>query len=307
MSSLPKVSIFAVLLLPLTGCAAWHTKKGIDALERGATEQAVFHFEESLRYAPRKATPYAQLGTLHLKAGRYEKAIDLLKRAAYLEPGDDAILMNLGLALECRGDKEEAAKQYLSILERDRAHAQAHYLLSRLRQRQGRFEEALQEAELSIRFAMDEEKRLRYRMSKARIHVDMEQWTEALEEIRIVEKDIPAWEGLEGLKGAVLVGLEGPWEQAELLLQAAIRKEPSEMAHRINLACLFMKRKRWEDAANQLETVLSRGASSSKIHSQLGICYESMGRNALAEACYQKARQLDPSDKKALEGLERLK
>jgi len=306
MSRSARPSIVAIIVFSLTGCAAWHTRKGIQALDRGATDQAVFHFEESLRYAPRQATPYAQLGTIHLQAGKYEKAIDLLRRAAYLEPRDDAILMNLGMALEYRGDREEAAKQYLSILERDRAHAQAHYLLSRLRQRQNRFEEALQEAELAIRFAMDQEDRRRYRMSKARIHVDMEQWNEALAEIRVLEKEDPAREGLDGLKGAVLVGMGGSWEEAELLLQSAIQKKPSEMAHRINLACLFMKRKRWEEAANQFEAVLSRGAALPKIHSQLGICYEAMGRTELAKSCYEKARQLDPTDTKAMEGLKRL-
>ena len=121
-----------------------------------------------------------------------------------------------------------------------------------------------------------------------------------------MEKETPTYEGLEGLKGAVLVGMGGSWNEAEMLLESAIQKEPSEMAHRVNLACLFMKRKQWEEAANQLETVLSRNTSLPKTHSQLGMCYEALGRNELAKSCYERARQRDPSDKKAIEGLKRL-
>jgi len=230
----------------------------------------------------------------------------MLRRAAYLEPRNDAILLNLGLALESRGDREQAAQQYLSILQWDRANAKAHYLLSRLRQREGRLEEALHNAELAIRFSMSEEDRLNYRLSRARILVDLEQFYEALEEIRFVENSKLDAEGIDGLKGAVLVGLGGPLDQAEIALQSAIRKEPSELAHRVNLACLHMKRKRWEEAARELEIVLSRDGARRGIHSQLGLCYEAMGRNELAVAFYTQARLLNPSDPIAIEGLKHL-
>ena len=49
---------------------------------------------------------------------------------------------------------------------------------------------------------------------------------------------------------------EASWEQAVSNLEAAVRSEPDVMVHRLNLGRLYIDRKQWDQAREQLQWVL---------------------------------------------------
>ena len=125
-------------------------------------------------------------------------------------------------------------------------------------------------------------------------------------EIAALEEEGADIKGMEGLKGAALLALGIRLDEAELALESAARKEPNRPAHRINLACVYMKRDRWKEAVAQLEQVLRNNMSCRGVYTLLGRCQEKLERWDKAATYYEKALQLDAGDGEAKEGLERL-
>lgn len=88
------------------------------ARERGEYGRAIDLFTEALAVAPERARLRLELGSTLLVAGRSAEALEHLRRAAQLAPGDDTIHLNLAVALVNEGWMEEARRQLDAIGER---------------------------------------------------------------------------------------------------------------------------------------------------------------------------------------------
>ncbi len=72
------------------------------------------------------------LSVAHARLGHHDQAVALLRRASQLLPKDPAILANLALAEEQRGNLREAALHYQECLRLKPDHPQAGAGLKRL-------------------------------------------------------------------------------------------------------------------------------------------------------------------------------
>ena len=70
---------------------------------------------------PNRAEPYAHLGFLEARQGRYSQAIPLYRKALALEPAMPGLKMNLGLALFKAGDLKEAVRIFEALLKTEPA------------------------------------------------------------------------------------------------------------------------------------------------------------------------------------------
>ena len=113
----------------------------------GETTSVAFTLPDPLLTALRGMvrTPqfYRDRGSDAAAAGNWPEAVENLRRAVEAEPGDAATRVNLGTALEQRGDARAAAEQYEEALRLDPGLREAHYGLGHLLERSGRDEEAI--------------------------------------------------------------------------------------------------------------------------------------------------------------------
>lgn len=137
-----KAAETAVKLDPKLGVA--HAALGaarmlVDMDFRGA-EQSL---NRSLELEPRSITPMIYLSRLLAAVGRLDEALTVAQRAAHLDPVSPLTGVQVGVLLYHQRKFEEAARQFRSVLDRERNYSLAHYYLGLTSGYLGRFQEAL--------------------------------------------------------------------------------------------------------------------------------------------------------------------
>ncbi|MFH1130437.1 MAG: tetratricopeptide repeat protein [Pseudomonadota bacterium] len=77
-------------------------------------------------------------------------------------------------------------------------------------------------------------------------------------------------------------------------LEASIAEDPNFVDARHNLAKVFQKLGRWEDAQRQLVRVTDMEPMNSRAFYLLGQCYQNLERLDMAEGAYKKALEISP-------------
>ena len=105
-------------------------------------------FKLAIELNPNYATAHHWFSQWFLNMGRVEESIQMISRAAELDPVSQAILKDKGLALYYNGQYDEAIELATKTLELDPNYAAAHRLLSLAYQAKGMFDEALVEHQI---------------------------------------------------------------------------------------------------------------------------------------------------------------
>ena len=125
-------------------------RQGIAAAGRGAAEEAVACFRQSVALRPDLAAAQANLGLLLLGLRRHAEAEAPLRAALSFMPHDGALHNALGVALEALQHLDEATLRYRAALEAQPGLAEAHANLGNCLRRLGRIFEAQAHLERAI-------------------------------------------------------------------------------------------------------------------------------------------------------------
>ncbi|MFN7020876.1 MAG: tetratricopeptide repeat protein, partial [Phycisphaerales bacterium] len=113
-------------------------------LARGLHDRAVWCLREAARIDPQLPRIGARLAEAYAATGRLERARQLLVRELRRDPGDIHVLLDLGCLL-CDMDRlGEAAEKFRRVLELEPDHADAHFYLGDVAERQGHSELAME-------------------------------------------------------------------------------------------------------------------------------------------------------------------
>jgi tetratricopeptide (TPR) repeat protein len=93
--------------------------RGQSELEAGNYQEAIVIFREALANNPDKAPLWRGLGISYYRNSQYADAVDALKQAHLLAPGDGLTVLYLGMSYERLNDLMQAAKLYRRYLEQD--------------------------------------------------------------------------------------------------------------------------------------------------------------------------------------------
>jgi tetratricopeptide (TPR) repeat protein len=104
-------------------------------------------FKLALELNPNYATAHHWYSQWFLNMGRVEESLEMISRAAELDPVSQAILKDKGLALYYHRQYDEAIELATKTLELDPNYAAAHRLLSLVYQAKDMFDEAIVEHE----------------------------------------------------------------------------------------------------------------------------------------------------------------
>jgi Flp pilus assembly protein TadD len=130
-----------------------HLLLGVVAARQGRLDDAIGHFEESVRLVPGYAEGEDNLGSALLRMGRTQEALPHFLVAVEHGPQDPQIRNDLGQALIAAGRLADGTRQLQEALRLSPNYATAHFNLAMALGRQRRFEEALAHFDAAVALA----------------------------------------------------------------------------------------------------------------------------------------------------------
>jgi len=100
-----------------------HNNMGIVLSQQNRNDEAVLHFEESVRLNPNGAIGFKNLGNAYQMAGRSSEAIEAFRQALRINPNDAECHYRLGYAYLLSGNSEFAYQEYLQLKHLNDAYA----------------------------------------------------------------------------------------------------------------------------------------------------------------------------------------
>lgn len=97
-------------------CFMCHTNYGYWLFTVGRTDEAVAHFEQSLRIKPDNVPTLLNLARVEEERGRFDDAAARLRTARAVDPADPVVHLNLATVLTKAGRLEEAVAEYQEAL-----------------------------------------------------------------------------------------------------------------------------------------------------------------------------------------------
>ncbi|HEY1808725.1 MAG TPA: tetratricopeptide repeat protein [Acidobacteriaceae bacterium] len=279
---------------------------------------------------PENPEPWAHLGLLEARQGRYAEAIPLYRKALQMNPNVPGLRLNLGLALFKGGRPKEAIAEFRNLLRTappGSPEAQRlRLLIGTAYYGMGEYSEAVpflkraaahDPLNLPLRLALahsclwskqyqcvmdtyHEILALNAESAEADMLAgealdEMRDDTGALAQFRAAEKANPK-EPYVHFALAWLLMSQKRFQDAIPEFQAELANDPSHTLARVYLADCYVHLEDYPHAQPELETALQAAPSIALTHLDLGIIYASQGRNEAALAQYQKAIRLDPKD-----------
>jgi Flp pilus assembly protein TadD len=132
-----------------------HLNLGIALDNRGQTDEAIRHFQETIRLKPRQAISYFNLGNAFAKKGQIDEAIRQYREAIRLQPDYEKAHNNLGNALLSQRQFDEAIREYREVIRLQPGFAITHDNLGMALGRNGQTDEAILQFQEAIRLKPD--------------------------------------------------------------------------------------------------------------------------------------------------------
>jgi len=100
-----------------------HNNIGILLSQHNRNDEAIFHFQESVRLNPKGSEGFRNLGNSYQMAGRHSEAIEAFRQALWINPNDVESHYRLGFAYLLRGHSDLAYQEYRQLLRLDESRA----------------------------------------------------------------------------------------------------------------------------------------------------------------------------------------
>lgn len=265
----------------------------------GRLEEAARGYDAILKRSPRSAPALAMKGLLALQRGQTEDAITLLQRALALDPRDAGGWSNLGHALKRAGRLEDAISACRRAVALEPRRAEAHNNLGNALREHG----DLAGAEGAFRAALAISPSL-FAAAANLAHVSARRDTAALEALlALVDRAIALADGARPSDRADLHNLRGTLlrraarvDEAIASYRAAVTIEPTFAEALLNLGRTLAHTLALEEAVEPLERGLSLRPGEHTVYPQLALVLRRLGREEAAAAVYGAWHARVPDD-----------
>ncbi len=242
------------------------------------------------RVAPRATAAHSSLAMVLAQEGRQDEAIQQLRLATGIDPGEAEILRQLGTALDRSGRRDEAIDSFRRSLEIAPDSAAAHCELGRLLADGDRTDEAIEHFRRACKLAPESAAsfcNLGLALEKkGRLDEAVDRFEQALR----VEPDNASTHNL--LAQALF--LQGKAEPGIGHLRRALQLDPARPAVHNDLGVALQSRGRPDEAIDQYQQALKIDDGDAQAHNNLGVALAGKGRVDEAIGHYRRALQINP-------------
>ncbi|MHB1157144.1 MAG: tetratricopeptide repeat protein [Phycisphaerales bacterium] len=243
--------------------SAWmaHNNLGTVLLKEERFEEALSHFQQTLRMKPDHSRANKNMGAALLGLHRYEEAVAEYRTAMKVEPLDPYVHCGLGLALQHIGQMQPATDQFRAALKLKPDFADAHNYLAASLLLAGQPQQAIAEYREAIRLQPDHhEAHTGYAYALQMTGRPDEAAAEFAKAIQLKPELADNRHNL-----AAILQLQGRVEQAVTELQKVVAAKPTDIAARLDLAYNLEQLGRHDQAAAQYEQALRVAPNSERV------------------------------------------
>lgn len=233
----------------------------------GHTQQAVDALREAARLAPQNEDIYVNLTALCTKYESYDLGLEIVQAGLHYHPQSDRLILQRGVIYAMRSQFDLAEQDFQRV--------------SQLAP-----ENSLGDAALGVSY------------------MQAGDYPKAIETLRQRIRERPNDSILHFFLGQALVRSgaapgDRAFSEAKAAMEKSVQLNPNNADARVDLAKLYVKESRWNEALQQLDRARSLDSKNKAVYSTLAIVYRHSQRPELATAMLGILNQLNEDDRKA--------
>ncbi|MBZ5524901.1 MAG: tetratricopeptide repeat protein [Acidobacteriia bacterium] len=249
-----------------------------------------------------------RISEIYRRMGKFDLALDHLKKAAALAPESMEIAYNSSMLLEAQGKYDEAAEILQKLVTRT-THSDGNYTtgernnralfldrLGNIYRTEGRPLLAIETFRKIIDLGGDEASRGYQEIIDA--YRDRKQWAEATKTTQEAVEKFPNDRALK-LMLATQLADDGKADESIKVARSLLKGQPEDREAHIGISQVYARLKRWQEAEESLaeaDKLSTRPEEKEYILFLQGSMYERQKKIDLAEQTFRKVLQLDPNN-----------
>jgi tetratricopeptide (TPR) repeat protein len=260
--------------------------------QKGNLERAEYFYKKALQKQPDNPDILHMLGVLFCQLANYDSAVKYIRKALQFKPSDIAsAYCNLGVALQEKGQIDEAISQYQRAVEINPLFAKAYCNLGVALHYKGETDEAISQYRKAVGINPSFAKAYGNLGNALREKGDIDEAINCCQKaVRINPLFAEAYSNL----GAALRE-KGSLDEAINCCQKAVEINPSFAEAYCNLGVALQKKGQIDKAITQYQKAIEIKPSFAKAHSNLGNALRELGQMDEAVTHCQKAIEISPS------------
>lgn len=262
-------------------------RMGIDLGQRRFLDSAAVQLTTAYALAPDHPLVAYSLGKYYLEVGDHRRAIPPLERATARDPQNAEIRLHLGLAYLNTDDSKAARREFEAAARLNPKLPEVHLGLAMAYSDRSTARRSLEEIDTYIRLAPDPSLG---RILLSRAYHLLQDLPRAIAAGRQAVREQPdnpmTWQSL-GL--ALQEGSEAERSEAETCFQRTIQLAPRFADAHIGLARVYLRQKKYAEAAGAFEAALALDPTTGYVQYELGQAYQGGGRKAEAQEQFRGA------------------
>ncbi len=241
---------------------------GIGFAEKGDSESALREFEAALRFEPNDTRTFYNIAGMRARQGRIDEAIEYYNRVLKLKPGDAGTCIAMASIRAARGEFERAIDSYREGLKYNPNDAEMHSGLGLMLLQLNRVDEGITELEQAVKIKAD---------SATYCNLGI------------------AW------------AQKGQLDRAMECYAKSIQLKPDNANTHYNLGNAYFAQNMPEKAIAEYRAAIRAMPDFVRAYDMLAIVLIQTGKIEEATVTYEQALKIDPADKNARVGLEKIR
>ncbi|MCZ7656381.1 MAG: tetratricopeptide repeat protein [Xanthobacteraceae bacterium] len=281
--------------------AAYHWR-GAAYQRKGDYDRAIADFDNVVKSDPRRASAYASRGAAYFRKLDCDRANADFNQAIWLDPKEADAFRMRGQCSLFKGDVVRARPDLDEAIRLDPKSAVAYVARGMSANMQRRFDDAIRDLDEAIRLQPKNVGALTQRGVALRERGDFDRALSDLNQaIGLYPRAITAF-----VTRGLIQEQRGDVESARRDFASAAGLEDEAKKQVMGPNSLNLAQSRIAGFLTTLDEAIRRDATAASPYRNRAMLYEQMGRKAEAVADYRKTLLLDPADRQAAEGLQRL-